>query len=258
MSKVLYTSFVALLWLTSFTTYALPTSPRILNDFDLSRLLFRRNAIRDTISTPAGQTVVRDYLGFVATNPTDQPWTISFSAPFNPGMYCDLTSGKLENGACSGSTIYVGFAGKVNIEVPARSSISVKSEGVVPNPLLSSIPNPTGVDLNTGQLAETSASGLAEVTFTAAIFAGWSDYPFIVGSSPELGSWDNTKAIPLEVTEETYPFFKATVNLPVNTHIEYKFIRKAPHGGLRTETGENRVIEGYTPGTYNVASVWRQ
>ncbi|KAG8930062.1 hypothetical protein FRC03_005923 [Tulasnella sp. 419] len=256
-SKVLFSAFVASLWFTSFTTYALPTSPRLLKDFDISRHLFRRIAVRDTITTPAGQTVTSDYLGFVATNPTDQPWTASFSAPFNPGMYCDLSSGKLENGACTGYTIYVGFAGKVNIEVPPQSSISVKTEAVVPNPSLGTIPNPRGLDLETRQVSSTSTSGLAEVTFTTAVFAGWSDYPFIVGSSPELGAWDNNYAIALQVTEETYPFYTATVSLPVNTRVEYKFIRKAPHGGIRSEVGENRVLEGYAPGTYNVASVWK-
>jgi hypothetical protein len=48
---------------------------------------------------------------------------------------------------------------------------------------------------------------------------------YVVGSTPELGSWDAAQAIKLAPV--SYPSWSGTVpNLPASTHIEWKCIKK--------------------------------
>jgi glucoamylase len=77
---------------------------------------------------------------------------------------------------------------------------------------------------------------------------------FVVGNQTALGNWNTANAVPLSAA--TYPIWKATVNLPLNTAFEYKFIRK--EGGTVTwESGANRVAATTSGCAYNTADVWR-
>jgi hypothetical protein len=57
---------------------------------------------------------------------------------------------------------------------------------------------------------------------------------YVVGSIPQLGAWDPSKAVPL--SPEQFPLWRGTVDgLPANTRFEWKFI-------IREEGGDKRVI----------------
>eukprot|EP00918_Siedleckia_nematoides_P001700 GHVU01004035.1.p1 GENE.GHVU01004035.1~~GHVU01004035.1.p1 ORF type:complete len:178 (+),score=46.46 GHVU01004035.1:3-536(+) len=54
----------------------------------------------------------------------------------------------------------------------------------------------------------------------------------VVGSVPELGSWDVKKGVTLVSTPDTFPIFTGTFFLPPKTKFEYKYaVLKAQEGG---------------------------
>jgi len=58
---------------------------------------------------------------------------------------------------------------------------------------------------------------MVDVTFTyqnGRTYSGQSMY--VVGSVPELGNWDTSRAVKLAATETTYPTWQGTVKLPAD------------------------------------------
>ncbi len=64
----------------------------------------------------------------------------------------------------------------------------------------------------------------------------------------------HASAIPL--SSATYPVWSATVTLPANTAVEYKFIKKNSDGSITWESGANRTL---TTGTsaITVTATWK-
>ena len=69
---------------------------------------------------------------------------------------------------------------------------------------------------------------------------------YIVGNIAELGSWDTSKAIgPMYNSTPSignYPTWFFDVNVPKNTQIEFKFIKKDGAGNVVWEGGSNRIF----------------
>ena len=69
-----------------------------------------RNAVGDAAVidwvAPAGQRIAfgRGEAGFVAINNEDGRWSGTFKTALPDGSYCDVISGKLSKGKCTGST----------------------------------------------------------------------------------------------------------------------------------------------------------
>ncbi|MEU4241764.1 S8 family serine peptidase [Actinoplanes sp. NPDC026619] len=61
---------------------------------------------------------------------------------------------------------------------------------------------------------------------------------YVVGSIPELGQWDPARAIPLSAA--TYPVWSASVSLPPNTAIEFKYLIRNTDGSWTWESTPNR------------------
>jgi alpha-amylase len=61
-------------------------------------------------------------------------------------------------------------------------------------------------------------------TFEVNATTVWGQNVFVVGSIPALGSWNTNNAVAL--SSSAYPIWRATVNLPPNTSLEYKYIKK--------------------------------
>jgi alpha-amylase len=78
------------------------------------------------------------------------------------------------------------------------------------------------------------------VTFNVNASTTWGQNVFVVGSIPALGSWNTTNAIAL--SSAAYPVWSATVTLPANTAVEYKFIKKNTDGSVTWESGANRTL----------------
>jgi hypothetical protein len=109
--------------------------------------------------------------------------------------------------------------------------------------------------------AETPAVtvGAAEVAPIAATFnvvadfTVWGQTVYVVGSIPELGSWNPAAAMPLTTSGRAWPNWYGNVALPPNTYIEFQYIVKNADGSVvRWEKGyqQNRTTITPPTGTY--------
>ena len=73
----------------------------------------------------------------------------------------------------------------------------------------------------------------------------WGEEVRVVGSRPELGSWDPQQGVPLETCQKTYPLWSGTVDLGIHP-FEFKFIITGPWG-VTWEQGENRQFLLFQP-----------
>jgi cyclomaltodextrin glucanotransferase len=64
---------------------------------------------------------------------------------------------------------------------------------------------------------------------------------FVVGSIPELGSWDTSKSTEA-MLNPNYPQWFLPVSVPANTTFQFKFIKKNASGTVTFETGGNRTF----------------
>lgn len=64
------------------------------------------------------------------------------------------------------------------------------------------------------------------------------------GSVSELGKWDIDLAIALSAEDYTAenPAWDATITLPVDLQVEYKYFKKEQDGKVEWESGLNRVF----------------
>ena len=61
----------------------------------------------------------------------------------------------------------------------------------------------------------------------------------MVGSTPELGSWEPADGAPLSTDESTYPEWSGDVSIGEDT--EWKLVKVDPDGNADWEPGDNRV-----------------
>ncbi|OQE31236.1 hypothetical protein PENSTE_c001G01023 [Penicillium steckii] len=107
----------------------------------------------------------------------------------------------------------------------------------------------------------TAATSLA-VTFTELVTTTYGENVYISGSISQLGSWDTSSAIALSADSYTTsnPLWKTTLNLPVGTTFEYKFIKKETDGTVVWESDPNRsytVPSGCSGATATATATWR-
>ena len=77
---------------------------------------------------------------------------------------------------------------------------------------------------------------------------------YVVGSIPELGSWDPTKA--LRLTASPYPSWSTTIALPKNTSFEYKLVRIDGAGHVDWEPHANRNGTTTNDSTASFGGTW--
>ncbi|MGW0547875.1 carbohydrate-binding module family 20 domain-containing protein [Streptomyces altiplanensis] len=85
-------------------------------------------------------------------------------------------------------------------------------------------------------------------SFNVTAYTQWGQQIYVTGNRPELGSWNPDKAVPL--SSASYPTWSATVVLPANTRVEYKYIIKAANTPVLWETGPNRTTTTPPTGVY--------
>ena len=73
----------------------------------------------------------------------------------------------------------------------------------------------------------------------------WGEEVRVVGSRPELGSWDPAHGVPLQTSGETYPMWSAEVDLSL-TNFYYKFVICGPFG-ISWEQRDNRQFLVFQP-----------
>ncbi|MFJ8692357.1 carbohydrate-binding module family 20 domain-containing protein [Streptomyces roseolilacinus] len=90
--------------------------------------------------------------------------------------------------------------------------------------------------------------GSVVATFHVTAHTQWGQQVHVTGNRPELGSWNPDKAVPL--SSASYPTWSATVTLPTNTGVEYKYIIKAVNAPVTWESGPDRTTVTPPTGTY--------
>ncbi|GHE97944.1 CBM20 domain-containing protein [Streptomyces fumanus] len=79
----------------------------------------------------------------------------------------------------------------------------------------------------------------------------------VTGDVPQLGSWDPAKAVPLGTTASSYPNWSTSVQLPVGTTVQYKYLKRSPTGTVTWESIPNRTltVSPDAPGNYDIWNV---
>ncbi|KAH8081990.1 glucoamylase [Cristinia sonorae] len=92
------------------------------------------------------------------------------------------------------------------------------------------------------------------VTFNVQATTQLGEDIFLVGSVPALQNWSTDKALLLSAAN--YPTWSITVNLPANSAVQYKFIRKF-NGQVTWESDPNRQVNVPASGTFTENDTWR-
>ncbi|MDI5965485.1 carbohydrate-binding module family 20 domain-containing protein [Streptantibioticus silvisoli] len=165
----------------------------------------------------------RGSAGFVAINKESGDFSRTFATGLPAGTYCDVVHGTVTGGTCDGPTVTVDSAGDTTADVPGMSAVAIDADslvsggGTTPPP-----PSAVNVDFKVN----------ATTTFGQNVY--------VTGSVAALGGWDTGKAIPL--SSAAYPVWDATVQLPADTAVQYKYIMKNPDGSVTWESGDNNAL----------------
>ncbi|KAI0366013.1 glycoside hydrolase [Pilatotrama ljubarskyi] len=191
--------------------------------------------------SPQSQQIAfgRGALGFVAINNADSAWSTTFTTSLPDGSYCDVVSGTSSNGGCTGSSFSVS-GGSLTATVPARSAIAIHT-------------GETGSGSNSG--GGSGGSGTVTINFAETATTTFGENIFVVGSIPQLGSWNPANAIAL--SSASYPTWTVSVSVPAGTTFEYKFIRKETDGSVVWESDPNRSDTAPASGTQTITTSWR-
>ena len=181
----------------------------------------------------------RGSAAFAAFNRNGTPLTRTFSTNLPAGTYCDVMSGDFTAGGCTGTTYTVSGSGQVSATVPANGALALHVNA-----------RPSGTTSPTASPTPSSCPTLA-ATFAVTASTGAGETIHLVGSRPELGNWNTAAAVPLTAAGSVW---RATVNLPVATTFQYKYIRRNSAGLVTWEYDPNRsrtAPGGCAPVTWN-------
>ncbi|WP_034648133.1 carbohydrate-binding module family 20 domain-containing protein [Cellulomonas sp. HZM] len=101
----------------------------------------------------------------------------------------------------------------------------------------------------------TPTSTTAALAFSVTATTSWGQNLFVVGDVAALGAWDTSKAVAL--SSAAYPVWRASVQLPAGTAVQYKYVRKDATGAVTWESGANRTATVPASGTLSLADTWR-
>ncbi|KAL4994851.1 glycoside hydrolase superfamily [Aspergillus recurvatus] len=172
------------------------------------------------------------------------------------------------------------------VELYTCSSVQVGSNGAITIPMTSGLPRvlvpaawvpgsglcgtttPTNtVTTTTATATSTTACASATATAIPVIFqervqTAYGENIFLAGSISQLGNWDTSKAVALSAAQytSTDPLWTVTVELPVGTSFEFKFLKKLQDGSVVWESDPNRsaaVNDGCSGSTQTISTSWR-
>lgn len=141
---------------------------------------------------------------YVAFNRGGSALTRTFQTSLPAGTYCDVMSGDATGSTCTGTTYQVNAAGQVTATVPANGVLALH------------------VNARTGGNPPGCTTVATTVEVNAATYFGQN--VFVVGNLPALGNWNPAAAVPL--SSAAYPVWRATISLPANTAVQYKYLKK--------------------------------
>lgn len=170
--------------------------------------------------------------GFVIINREDTTLSRTFQTSMAPGVYCNIIVADFANGTCSGQTVTVDSNRRITVSVPPYSALAI----------------------HVGAKLATPPPSTVAVTFNVNATTYWGQNVFVVGNIPQLGNWNPAQAVPLSAAN--YPIWSGTVNLPSNTTIEYKYIKRDGNNVV-WECCNNRVLTTPGSGTLTRNETWR-
>ena len=169
--------------------------------------------------------------GFVAINRESNALGRTFNTGLAAGTYCDVIHGDYVNGTCTGPTVSVNSSGQATMNVGSMDAVALH----------------VGAKVNAGTTVATR--------FNVQATTNWGQNVYVVGNVTQLGNWNTASAVAL--SSANYPTWSGNVNLPANTSIEYKYIKKDANGTVVWESGSNRMFTTPGSGTTTRNDTWR-
>ncbi|GHC91695.1 alpha-amylase [Nocardiopsis terrae] len=186
----------------------------------VSGMVAFRNAVSGTGLTERAQDGTarvafdRGEAGFAAFNASGQSWELESETALPDGTY--------DNAAGPGSATVAD--GRVTASLPADGALA----------------------LHTGGECEQDCDGGGEPgepgdphTLTATVQTEFGQEVHVVGSTPELGSWNPADGAPLSTGPSTYPEWSGSAVIGADT--EWKLVKVSPDGSVEWESGANRI-----------------
>ncbi len=164
----------------------------------------------------------------------------TFQTSLPAGTYCDVANGDFGNGTCTGTTYQVNSSGQFTATVAGSGMLALHINARVSG--------------GTGPTTPPAGCSTVAVTFAANATTTWGQNVFLLGSRAELSNWNTGGGVAL--SSAAYPVWRGTVNLPANTAIEYKYVKK--NGSAVTwEGGGNRTLNTGSNCTLTINDSWR-
>jgi alpha-amylase len=180
----------------------------------------------------------RGSAGYVAFNRSGSALTRTFQTSLPAGTYCDVMAGDLSGGSCTGPAYTVDGSGQVTATVAANAALALHV-------------NARGTGSTTPPGCATAAT-----TFAATVSTTFGQNVFVTGNTGALGDWNPANAVPL--SSATYPVWRATVSLPGNTAVQYKYIKKEGSTVIwESDPNRTRTTAAAAPCTATWTDTWR-
>ncbi|HJE57154.1 MAG TPA: alpha amylase C-terminal domain-containing protein [Nocardiopsis listeri] len=158
----------------------------------------------------------RGDVGFAAFNASGESWSLTAAT--------SLPDGEYDNVAGSGGATVSG--GEVTATVPAEGALALHMGGECVQ------------DCDGGDPGDPDEPGDPD-TITATVETEPGQEVHVIGSTPELGSWEPADGVALSTDADTYPRWTGTVTIEADT--EWKLVKVGPDGSAEWEPGDNRV-----------------
>ncbi len=177
--------------------------------------------------------------GFVVINRESGALNRTFQTGMAAGTYCDVIAGDFVNGTCTGRTITVDSAGNASIALGGMYAAAIH----------------VGARLNSTPVPPTATPAGPSVTVNFNVNATTipGENVFVVGNIPALGAWNTANAVPL--SSANYPVWSASLSLPANTAIEFKYIKRNGNTVV-WESIANRAFTTPASGTVTRNDTW--
>ncbi|PMR58584.1 alpha-amylase [Verrucosispora sp. ts21] len=193
--------------------------------------------------------------GYAAFNATGSTWSRSFSTSLPDGRYCNVGRGAYDRstGACPGGAVTV-TGGSFSAAIPADQAVALHVEARLDGPTPTATPTVTPTASPTASPTPTASPSqpAGSTRFTATVTTNPGQEVYVVGSIPQLGSWNPANGVKLSTTSGSYPTWSGSVDIPAGTAFEWKLVKVG--NGVQWENDPNRTGTGGT--TFTVT--WNQ
>lgn len=226
-----------------------------------------QEAANRSFTTPADGTATRTdtYLPPPVTDKIATTFTVTATAAADQNLYVVGSVPALGSWAPAGAIKLTSQGGNLYsgvIELPKSTAVEYKfikktAAGAVTWESGSNraFSTPAGGTHAVTETFRGDTASQSAVSFNANVTTHYGQNVYVVGDIPALGGWNPGQAIALSSAD--YPIWRVAVNLPPNTAVEYKYIKKNPDGSVTWESGGNRTLTTPSTGTHTSDDTWK-